>query len=107
MPASFVVLEPSKFVRRGAKRVVAAPDDRILERGNLMLADELAPVLEQRCVPPVAAVVNDGHERLAGHVAAEDEDLGLVVGTRVQELAPARLGAVDIGRKEKPHPRVN
>ena len=65
--------------RVGAERVVAAADDRVLERGDLVLGRHLVAVLEQRRVPVAAAVVDDRDERLAGHVAAEHEHVGLVV----------------------------
>src|SRR6185312_2681289 len=40
---------------------------------------------------------------LAGHVAPQDENVGLVVRSRVQELAPARLGPVDVRGEEDTH----
>src|SRR5579884_588790 len=46
--------------------------------------------------PAAAASVDDRHERLAGQVAAEDQDVGFVERGCVQELAPALLGAVDV-----------
>ncbi len=48
-------------------------------------------------MPGATTVVDDRHERLAGHVAAEDEDVSLVVRGGVEELPPAGLGTVDIG----------
>src|SRR5215218_1022224 len=54
-------------------------------------------------MPPLPVVVDDRDERLARHVAAEHDDVGLVVLAAVQELAPAGLGPVDIGGEEQPH----
>src|SRR6476620_4878503 len=52
---------------------------------------------------PVRAVGDDRHHRLAGHVAAHDQDVRLVELAGVEELAPAHLGAVDVGREEDAH----
>src|SRR6185437_15864312 len=54
-------------------------------------------------MPVAAAVVDDRHECLAGHVAAEDDHIGLVVLAAVEELAPAHLRSVHVGGKEDPH----
>src|SRR3954453_2903415 len=89
VPARLVLGELADLVGRGAERVVAAADYGLLKRLDRLLALELLAVLEQRRVPAPAAVVDDRHERLAGHVAAEDHDVGVVVRARVQELAPA------------------
>src|ERR671910_2821989 len=50
-------------------------------------------------MPTSRTILDDRHERLAGHVAAEDHDLGFVVLAGIQELPPARLRAVDVGRE--------
>ena len=101
--AARVGLELGELVGRRAKRVVAAPDHVLLERGDRVLAGELAALLLERPMPALAAVVDDRDERLPGHVAAEDHHVGLVVRAGVQELAPARLGPVDVRREEDPH----
>src|ERR1700722_4157059 len=46
---------------------------------------------------------DDRHHGLAGDVAAEHDEVGLVKGSRVEKLSPADLGTVDIGGKEDPH----
>src|SRR5215203_1739888 len=94
--------ELGHLVGVGAKRVVAAPHDRVLELLYLIFAFELAPVLEQRRVPAAWPFLDYGDERLARHVATEDHDLRLVVLARVQELAPAGLRAVDVRCEEHP-----
>ena len=52
---------------------------------------------------PVRAVGDDRDHRLAGHVAAHDQHVGLVELAGVEELAPAHLGAVDVRGEEDPH----
>ncbi len=98
-----VGLELGQLFGRRAERVVPAPDHVLLERGDLVLAREVAALLLQRPVPALAAVVDHRDERLAGHVAAEDHDVGLVVRAGVQELAPARLRPVDVRGEEDSH----
>src|SRR6476659_3139155 len=98
-----VGLELGELVRGRAKRVVAAPDHVLLEGRDGVLAGEVAALLLERPMPSLAAVVDDRDERLAGHVAAGDHHVGLVVRAGVQELAPARLGPMDVRREEDPH----
>jgi hypothetical protein len=98
-----VVLVLPQFVGIGAERVVAAPLDELLELRYLLLALEIVAVLEQCRVPASVAVVDDRDEGLAGHVAAEHDHVGLVVLPAVQKLAPAGLGAVNIGGEEEAH----
>ena len=100
-----VGLELGQLVGRRAERVVAAPDHVLLERRHLVLAVKLAALLLQRAVPALAALVDDRDERLAGHVASQDHDVGLVVRAGVQELAPARLRPVNVGGEKYPHDR--
>src|SRR5207245_10812261 len=51
---------------------------------------------------------NDGHDRLTGHVAATDEDVGVVEAGGVEELLPAHLGAMEIGgEKDLGHPSTS
>jgi hypothetical protein len=103
--ARLVGLELPELVRSRAKGVVAAPGHHVLEGMNLVLALELTPDLEEACMPPASPVVDDGDERLTGHVPAEDDDVRLVVLGAVQELAPTRLRPVDVGGEEEPHRR--
>jgi len=65
--------------------------------------NSIEPLLLERAVPVPVAVVDDGHQGLAGHVAPQDENVGLVMRSRVQELAPARLGPVDVRGEEDTH----
>ena len=86
--------------------VVAVIADRALvERQRVGAVEIVAHVLHVERVL-AAAVVDDGDDRLAGHVAAEDEDVGLVVLAGVDELAPAGLRAVDVRGEEEPHGHV-
>src|SRR5215211_4747998 len=95
-------LELAHLVRIGPERVVATPLDRVLELLYLVLALELPAVLQERRVPAPFAFLDDGDERFARHVAAEDHDVRLVVLSRIQELAPAGLRAVDVRGEEHP-----
>jgi len=52
---------------------------------------------------PVAVVLGDRHHHLAGDITAEDDHVGLVEAGRVDELAPADLGSVNVGGEENPH----
>src|SRR4029079_6292188 len=54
VPARLVVGELADLVGGRAERVVAAPDDRLLERPDRVLALELLAVLEQRRMPAPA-----------------------------------------------------
>ena len=103
VPAGLVPLELAQLVGIGAERVIAPLDHGVLERDDLLLGRHLATVLEQRRMPAAAAVGDHGNERLPGHVTAEDEHVGVVVLAGVQELPPAGLGAVDVGREIEPH----
>src|SRR6266516_542539 len=105
MPTSLVVLQLTHLFGCRPERVVAAPNHGFLKGGDLVLADELFAILEQRGVPATIALVDDGDERLAGHVASEDDHVRLVMQAAVQELPPARLGAMDVGGEEEPHAR--
>src|SRR6266536_622565 len=105
VPARLVLLQLPDPLRRRSERVVATPDHGLLEGRDRVLADELLAVLEQRRVPAFGAVVDDGDERLPGHVASENDHVRLVVLAAVQALAPARLGPVAAGGDENPHAR--
>ena len=86
--------------------VVAVIADRTLMDGQRVGAVEIvAHVLHVKRVL-AAAVVHDGDDRLARHVAAQDEDVGLVVLAGVDELAPAGLGAVHVRGEEQPYSHV-
>ncbi len=86
--------------------VVAVIADRALIDGQRVGAVDVAThVLHVERVL-AAAVVDDRHDRLAGHVAAEDEDVCLVVLAGVDELPPAGLRAVHVRGEEEPHAHV-
>src|SRR5215471_19532535 len=52
---------------------------------------------------PVAVVLGDRHHGLAGDVAAKHYQVGLIERGRVEKLAPADLGSVNVGGEEDPH----
>src|SRR5215211_1806661 len=95
-----VRFELCHLVRVGAERVVAASTDRVLELFDLFFALEVVAVLEERSAPASRALLDYRHERFARHVAAQDHNVGLVVLAGVQELPPAGLRSVDIGREK-------
>src|SRR5215210_2849959 len=66
---------------------------------EILVPLELVPVLEERRAPAPLPLLDDRHERLARHVAAEDHDLGFVVLAGVKEFPPAGLRAVNVGRE--------
>src|SRR5207248_10774325 len=71
----------------GAALALGAPDP--VSRRRRALASEgdgVVPVLR-----------DDRHDRLARHVPAADEDVGVVELGRVQELLPTDFGAVQVG----------
>ena len=103
VPVRLVLVQGLHRFGVAPERVVAASDHRLLELAHLILAHELLAVFEQGRVPVLAAVVDDGDERLAGHVAAEDERVRLVVGAGVEELPPAGLRSVDVRGEEDAH----
>lgn len=72
------------------------PED-LLEVLELRLGLRL-PHLAQDPPDPAAVVADQGDEHLARNVAPHDQHVGLVEPGRVQELPPAPLGAVDVGR---------
>ena len=112
-PAQHLVLEPRihqgrvgrprlELRVRHANRVVAPVADPLLDRADLVLGRELLALSLEGHLP-APAMVDDRHHGLAGHVAAHDQDIGLVEGAGIEELAPADLGPVDVGREEDPH----
>ena len=90
-----VVLHVAVLLLGDADRVVAAVQDLRLDVADLVLGLQGDVLVEHRGVPAGAAL-DDGDHGLAGDVAADDHDVGAVVGARVQELPPADLGAVDV-----------
>jgi hypothetical protein len=44
--------------------------------------------------------MNKRDNRLAGHIAAEDQHIGFVKFPRVQKLAPANIRTVNVGSKK-------
>src|ERR671917_186532 len=102
-----VLPELGYLVRGGAERVVAAPPDRLLELLDLVLAAEVVAVLQELRLPAALALLDNRDERFARHVAAEDQDVRLVVLAGVQELLPADLRTVYVGSEEDPRLRFS
>ncbi len=57
-------------------------------------------LLEEYSLPAPPGLLDDGDEGLARQVAAQDEDLGLVIGRGRQEFSPADLRPMDVGGEE-------
>src|SRR5450756_1821165 len=88
------------------RRVVAMVADRaLIERQRVGTVEIVADVLHVIGVL-ATAVVDDRDDRLARHVAAKDEDVGVVVLAGVDELTPAGLRAVHVRGEEEPHAHV-
>ena len=71
--------------------------------GEVVGALELVRDVEHVVAPLLGRRLHDRDDGLAGHVAAEDEDVGLVVRGRVDELAPADLRTMDVRGEEEPY----
>jgi hypothetical protein len=87
------------LVRRRDERVVADVGDVALERRQLVIAARGAMDAEQLgLVAPVA--LDDRDDRLAGQVASQQRDVGLVDVQldRVEVLPPRLLGGVEVAR---------
>ena len=63
----------------------------------LALAEERLAGAPEQLGDVGAAVLDERHDHLAGHVAAHHQHARLVHARGVQELAPQRLGPVDVG----------
>ena len=97
-----VVAPRVDLVAGQADRVVATIGDPLLHRPDVVLGRQLVALVLEAQLPAVRGG-HDRDHRLAGHVAAHDQDVRLVEGAGVQELPPADLRAVDVGREEDPH----
>src|SRR5260370_6259353 len=80
---------------RDVQWVVPLPPDLVLDVANLVGRDHLTFGGDGHGV--VAVLLNDRDHRLAGHVATADQYFGVIELRGVQELAPAHLGAVQVG----------
>jgi hypothetical protein len=58
-------------------------------------------LLEENGLPLFAALVDDGDNCLAGHIAAQDNHLRAIELAGIDELFPANVGAVNVGGEEK------
>src|SRR5207237_1486464 len=79
--------------------------DARLEVLELCLGLERVAVVLQGRLPGTIRMLDDRHHGLAGHVPAEDHDVGFVERPRVQELLPADLRTMEIGHEEDLHRR--
>jgi len=72
-----------------------------LQIGEFVFVRNLKLLLEEGDFVVLPALMDEWHHRLAGHVAAEDEDIHAVKFPRIQELAPANIRTVNIRGEEK------
>src|SRR5205814_9170882 len=93
-----IPVELVQTVDAHAQRVVALTPDVGLDLGDLVGADSLVLAAERDRV--VTVLRDDRHDRLAGHVSAADEDIGVVELRGVEELLPADFRAVQVGGQE-------
>ena len=91
-----VLLQRDVLLVGHADRVVPAVHDALFELDDLGLGLERLSVVLQRRLPAAVGALDDGDHGLAGDVAAENDHVGLVELTGVQELLPADLRAVEI-----------
>ena len=80
----------------GAVRVIAMVGDELLEGNQLGAFDDVVVRADEATHPPSARCVHDRLDRLAGDVATEDQDLGLVDLRGVDELAEAHVRSVQV-----------
>ena len=80
-------------------------DSALIVRQLVRAVEIAADVLHVEGVA-AAAVVDDGDDRLARHVATQDEDVRAVVLAGVDELAPASLRAVHVRGEEESYAHV-
>src|SRR5207249_868316 len=78
--------------------VIAFATDRGLDFGDLLRRHGL--LLPAEGDGEVSVLGDDGDDRLARHVAAADQHVGAVEARRVEELLPADLRAVEVGREK-------
>src|SRR5260370_4016858 len=94
-----VGLELVVVVAAHPHRVVTAFADLPFDVGDLGLGFQHDMLGEHSGVPLVPPP-DDWHHRLAGDVAAHDDDVRLIESAGVEELAPADLRAVNVGDVE-------
>ena len=75
--------------------------------GGDMTGKALVPIVDRGGGRWRATLLDNRDERLARHVAAEDQDVRLVVLAGVQELLPADLRTVYVGCEEDPRLRFS
>src|SRR5205823_8930969 len=95
-----VDLQLVELVWRDPDGVVALAPDQVLGLAYLVQGDELA-LTGQRELEG-AVLLDQGDDRLAGHVAAADQDVRVVVASGVEELPPAGLGSMQVRGEEDP-----
>src|SRR5450759_3815063 len=81
-----------------AQRVVALAADLGLDISYLLGGNRLLLTGERE--REVAVLLDDRDDRLAGHVAAADQYVRVIEPAGVQELPPARLRTVEVGREK-------
>src|SRR5206468_7300973 len=84
-----------ELLLRRQERIGAEVADPLLDPRQLVLAEE--PLAENLAHAEAAVLAHDREHGLAGDVAAHEEHVRPVEATRVHELLPEEIGAVDIG----------
>ena len=99
---AFLLAQVLEFIGADDRRVRSTVPDLRLDVGQrLPILDPVRLTADGHL--PVTVVGNDRDHHLARHVAAENDHVGLVKGSGVEELAPADLRSVDVRSKEDLH----
>ena len=97
----WVLLELGDLGGGHPHRVIALALHLALDLGDLVAADPLGNAGQGQLV--AVAVFDDRDHRLAGHIAAADQDVGVIELRRIEKLSPTHFGSVQVGRIENSH----
>jgi len=92
-----------ELVARHHGWVVPAVADLALDVVQLGLGVQMDPLAAERDLPVARPQGHNRNHDLAGHVPAQDDHVGFVEGSGVQEFAPADLRAVNVRGEENFH----
>ena len=76
--------------------------DQLLEVGELLAFGHIVIRADERTSPTPVLAGDDGLDCLAGQVSAQNQHVGAVDRTGIDELPKASRGSVEIGGKEDP-----